>query len=147
MRATQSRAAGVQVRRTLRSASWISSSRSILSATLSTTGLGSWPKVTILSRRLRNSGLKVRSSALFAAESMNASSPPKPTLRWVISNAPALLVMIRMTLRKSVFLPVVSVSVALSMTCKSTEKMSGWAFSISSSKTTECGFLVTESVS
>ena len=53
-----------------------------------------------------------------------------------ISRAPALVVMIRMTLRKSALRPLLSVSVAWSITWSRMLKMSGCAFSISSSRST-----------
>jgi hypothetical protein len=62
-------------------------------------------------------------------------------------SAPALVVMMMMTLRKSALRPLLSVSVPWSITCSSTLKMSGCAFSISSSSSTQCGFLVMASVS
>ena len=59
------------------------------------------------SKRFRNSGEKVRSSA--ASALWLVSTEPKPTARLPASLAPALVVMIKMTLRKSAFLPVLSV--------------------------------------
>ncbi|MNT79721.1 hypothetical protein D3C72_2190880 [compost metagenome] len=67
-------------------------------------------------------------------------------LRWV-SCTPALVVITRITLRKSALRPLLSVRVPLSITCSSRLKTSGCAFSISSSSTTEWGCLSTESVS
>ncbi|MNC88913.1 hypothetical protein D3C83_47860 [compost metagenome] len=52
-------------------------------------------------------------------------------------SAPALVVMTITMLRKSAFLPLLSVSVPWSITCSRMLKMSGCAFSISSSSTTE----------
>ena len=60
----------------------------------------------------------------------------KPRAAPLISRPPALVVMIRMMLRKSAFLPLLSVRVAWSMTCSSTLNRSGCAFSISSSRST-----------
>ena len=57
--------------------------------------------------------------------------------RSLISRAPALVVMIRMTLRKSARRPALSVRVEWSITCRRMENTSGWAFSISSSRSTE----------
>src|SRR5580698_8983411 len=54
-----------------------------------------------------------------------------------MTSAPALVVMISTTLRKSTFRPKQSVRCPSSMICKSMLKTSGWAFSISSSNTTE----------
>ncbi|CFP63828.1 Uncharacterised protein [Bordetella pertussis] len=62
-------------------------------------------------------------------------------------SAPALVVMMRMTLRKSALRPLLSVSVPWSMTCSRILKISGCAFSISSSSSTQCGCLVMASVS
>jgi hypothetical protein len=53
-----------------------------------------------------------------------------------IVSAPALVVMMMMTLRKSALRPLLSVSVPWSITCSSTLKTSGCAFSISSSSST-----------
>jgi hypothetical protein len=64
-------------------------------------------------------------------------SPAKPIVAWLISREPAFEVMIRITWRKSAFRPVLSVSVALSITCSRMPVRSGCAFSISSSSTTE----------
>ncbi|MOA34341.1 hypothetical protein D3C78_1557100 [compost metagenome] len=70
----------------------------------------------------------------------------KPMLALFMVSAPAFVVMMMMMLRKSALRPLLSVSVPWSMTCSSTLKMSGWAFSISSSSSTACGFLVMASV-
>ena len=83
---------------------------------------------------------------------MSAISSPasrtcvKPIIDLFIVSAPALVVMMMMMLRKSALRPLLSVSVPWSITCSSTLKMSGCAFSISSSSSTACGFLVTASV-
>ena len=89
------------------------------STIVSTTAGVSDPKVTVASRRLRNSGLKIRSSACLArpAAPLLLMGPPKPTSAWLISRDPALDVMIRITCRKSALRPVLSVSVAWSITC------------------------------
>ena len=55
------------------------------------------------------------------------------------SDAPALVVMMIATLRKSALRPLLSVSVPWSITCNRMLKMSGWAFSISSNSSTEYG--------
>ena len=65
----------------------------------------------------------------------------------VISSEPTLLVMISTVLRKSTVRPCESVSRPSSSTCSSVLKTSGWAFSISSSSTTEYGRRRTSSVS
>ncbi len=84
---------------------------------------------------------------------MSAISSPcsrlvvKPIVALFIVSAPALVVMTMMMLRKSALRPLLSVSVPWSMTCSSTLKTSGCAFSISSSSSTACGFLLTASVS
>ena len=71
----------------------------------------------------------------------------KPIVDLFIVSAPALVVMMMMTLRKSALRPLLSVSVPWSITCSSTLKTSGCAFSISSSSSTACGFLLIASVS
>ena len=58
------------------------------------------------------------------------------------SPAPALVVMMMITLRKSALRPLLSVSVPWSITCSRMLKMSGCAFSISSSSSTLYGCLV-----
>ena len=84
---------------------------------------------------------------------MSAISSPasrglvKPMVALFMVSAPAFVVMMMMTLRKSALRPLLSVSVPWSITCSSTLKMSGCAFSISSSSSTACGFLVMASVS
>ena len=60
--------------------------------------------------------------------------------------ADPLLVMMRMTCLKSLFLPLLSVSVPWSITCRRMLNTSGCAFSISSSSRTEYGFFVICSV-
>ena len=60
---------------------------------------------------------------------------------------PRLLVMIIMVFLKSTVRPCESVIRPSSNTCNNTLKTSGWAFSTSSNKTTEYGFLRTASVS
>ena len=67
---------------------------------------------------------------------------PKPIAALARSDAPALVVMMTMTLRKSTCLPLWSVSLPWSMIWSSTLKTSGCAFSISSSSSTTCGVLV-----
>ena len=62
-------------------------------------------------------------------------------------SAPALVVMMMITLRKSALRPLLSVSVPWSITCSRMLKMSGCAFSISSSSSTLYGCLVIASVS
>ena len=71
----------------------------------------------------------------------------KPIVDLFSDSAPALVVMMMMTLRKSALRPLLSVSVPWSITCSSTLKTSGCAFSISSSSSTACGFFEIASVS
>ena len=71
----------------------------------------------------------------------------KPIVALLSVSAPALVVMMMITLRKSALRPLLSVSVPWSITCSSMLKMSGCAFSISSSSSTAYGFLVIASVS
>src|SRR6185436_15653784 len=63
----------------------------------------------------------------------------KPIADFCASEAPALVVMIRMTLRKSTCLPLWSVSLPWSITCRRMLNRSGCAFSISSRRSTQCG--------
>ena len=77
---------------------------------------GSESKATQASSRLRNSGLKVCSMALRAlpgADPLRA----EPQLRAESSCAPALVVRMRTMWRKSALRPLLSVSVAWSITC------------------------------
>ena len=71
----------------------------------------------------------------------------KPIVPALISRDPAFDVMISTTCRKSAFRPLLSVSVAWSITCSRMLKMSGCAFSISSSSTTLYGCVRTASTS
>ena len=116
-----------------------------LSTIVSMTSGVSGRKLTIASSRLRNSGLKTRSTAVLeraSAARWRLSSEPdtgesvKPMLPALISRDPAFDVMISTTCRKSALRPLLSVSVAWSITCSRMLKMSGCAFSISSSRTT-----------
>jgi hypothetical protein len=67
-----------------------------------------WPNGMMASRRLRNSGVNSR---LIASESSPSRfDEPKPMAALAMSDAPALVVMIRITLRKSIDLPLWSVS-------------------------------------
>jgi hypothetical protein len=66
---------------------------------------------------------------------------PKPMVALVISREPALEVIMTMTLRKSAFLPLLSVRVAWSSTWSRMLNRSSWAFSISSSSSTQVGVL------
>jgi len=102
------------------------------------------PKVTMASRRLRNSGLNTRSSAALArdaavlrrASSSGPAAWPKPIDAADSSREPALEVMISTTCRKSALRPLLSVSVAWSITCSRMLNTSWCAFSISSRRTT-----------
>jgi hypothetical protein len=71
----------------------------------------------------------------------------KPSVFFDRPSAPALVVMMITTLRKSALRPLLSVSVPWSITCSRMLKMSGCAFSISSSSSTEYGCFVIASVS
>ncbi len=96
------------------------------------------------SSRLRNSGENF--FLIIDMPSELWSCCVKPIDARLISWAPALVVITRITLRKSALRPLLSVSVPWSITCRSRLKTSGSAFSISSSNTTACGFLLTASV-
>src|SRR5277367_6201280 len=116
-----------------------------LVTTLAMTSCGNRENGTIASSRLRNSG---ENSRLIAS----VSSPSrferwKPNAALAMSCAPALVVMIRITLRKSICLPEWSVNLPWSITCKRILKRSGWAFSISSSSSTQWGCWSIASVS
>ena len=65
-----------------------------------------------------------------------------PIAAVAISAAPALVVIITKALGKSLVRPFASVNVPWSMTCTNM-KISGWAFSISSSNSNRCGYDVT----
>ena len=69
---------------------------------------GSEAKAMVASSRLRNSGVNI---FLIASVSSPSRLPrPKPIDSRAPSAAPAFVVMIKMTLRKSTFLPLLSVS-------------------------------------
>ena len=72
---------------------------------------------------------------------------PTPLPYSSISRLPTLEVIMRIVFLKLTVLPVLSVSLPSSSTCNRRLNMSGWAFSISSSNTTEYGFLLTLSLS
>jgi hypothetical protein len=99
-----------------------------LSTTLRMTSRDRPENSTQPSSRLRNSGVKVRSMARLACD---VSWPPserpglKPTDLRDISCAPALVVRISTTLRKSALRPLLSVSVAWSITCSKMLNRSG----------------------
>ncbi len=99
----------------------------------------------VASRRLRNSGVNIR--LISAISSPCSRAVVKPMVALFIVSAPALVVMMMITLRKSALRPLLSVSAPWSITCSRILKMSGCAFSISSSSSTQCGFLVMASVS
>ncbi len=99
----------------------------------------------IASSRLRNSGVNIR--LMSAISSPCSRDDVKPIVARFIVSAPALVVMMMITLRKSARRPLLSVSEPWSITCSRMLKMSGCAFSISSSSSTQCGFFVTASVS
>ena len=143
--ATQSSASASSSIVTLRSANCPSSSIMNLSTTRCTTSGGSDEKPITASSRFRNSGENMRLIA--SSSSPTRSSRANPMAGFAISAAPALVVMMRITLRKSTDLPLWSVSLPWSITCSSTLKRSGWAFSISSSSRTECGCWSIASVS
>ena len=92
---------------------------------------------TIASRRLRNSG--VNSFVTASVSSPSRFKRLKPIGGLAMSEAPAFVVMIRTTLRKSTDLPLWSVSLPWSITCSRMLNRSGCAFSISSSSNTQCG--------
>ncbi|MNP36772.1 hypothetical protein D3C76_1301830 [compost metagenome] len=99
----------------------------------------------MLSRRLRNSGVKI--FLISSIASVLLSWWIRPMDLRSVSRTPALVVITITTLRKSALRPLLSVSVPLSITCSSRLKTSGCAFSISSSSRTACGCLITASVS
>jgi UDP-2,3-diacylglucosamine hydrolase len=143
--ASSLRSASVNVTSTFFSASWPSSSSRNLSTTRRMISSSSDLKLTIASRRLRNSGVNSR---LMSAISSPASFEfVKPIDALFSDSAPALVVMMMMTLRKSALRPLLSVSVPWSITWSSTLKTSGCAFSISSSSRNACGFFEIASVS
>ena len=92
--------------------------------------------------RFRNSGRNVPRSTSSTRRRMRSGS-----LSAKITSEPTFDVMIRIALRKSTVRPWPSVRRPSSSTCSSTLKTSEWAFSISSSRTTEYGLRRTASVS
>ena len=127
---------------------WTSSSR-ICSSSASLSAV----KMMISSRRLRNSGLKVRltspltsSSILSSTTSSTRDWKPSPS-RFIRCLAPMFDVMMMIVFLKSTVLPSPSVSCPSSKTCSNRLKTSGCAFSTSSSSTTEYGLRFTRSVS
>jgi len=89
----------------------------------------------IASSRFLNSGVNMRLIASISSPIL--TDGVKPICVRASDSAPALVVMTMHTFLKSAFLPLLSVSVPWSITCRSTLKMSGCAFSISSSSSTE----------
>ena len=100
------------------------------------------------STRLRNSGRKCSPSVSVTACFIDsyAASPLRAPLA-AIASLPMLLVMITTLFLKSTVRPWLSVSRPSSRTWRRTLKTSGWAFSISSSRTTWYGRRRTASVS
>ena len=125
---------------TPRSASCASSWNTNFSTTFMMISGGRPAKAMTASRRLRNSGVNMRLIASVSSPSRLAR--PKPIGALARSDAPAFVVMIRMTLRKSTDLPLWSVSLPWSITCRRMLNRSGCAFSISSSSSTRMRMLV-----
>ena len=101
----------------------------------------------ISSRRFKNSGLKCpRSSFMTASSQAGLISPfsSMPSSRWA---DPRFDVIMMIVFLKSTVLPCESVIRPSSNTCNNTLNTSGCAFSTSSNRTTEYGFLRTASVS
>jgi hypothetical protein len=98
---------------------------------------GRWLKPMTASSRLRNSGVNMR--VIASMSSPSRTELPKPNAALARSAAPALVVMIKITLRKSTVLPLWSVSLPWSITWSRILNRSGWAFSISSSRSTVWG--------
>ena len=85
---------------------------------VSTTPGARLSKVTMASRRLRNSGLKARSmAALVRPLPLVVRSSLKPMGAALASREPAFDVMMTTTCRKSALRPLLSVRVAWSITC------------------------------
>ena len=102
--------------------------------------------LTIFVSLFLNSGVNVSLTALsILLKSMILLSEPNPFL--AMPDAPALLVIIINTFLKSACLPLLSVSVALSITCNNVLNTFGLAFSISSSSNTQCGCFLISSTS
>ena len=85
------------------------------------------------SRRLRNSGLKEAWTTLMTPLRFSSGLVSGSVRNWL----PRFEVSTRMTLRKSTVRPWPSVRRPSSSTCRRMSKTSGWAFSTSSSRTTE----------
>ena len=110
-------------------------------------------KTMISSIRLMNSGLKVRftspstiSDTFFSMTLDSDDWKPIPVFFWM-KRAPMFDVMMMIVFLKFTRVPRPSVRWPSSNTCSRMLKMSGCAFSISSSSTTEYGFRFTFSVS
>ena len=113
--------------------------------------ISSWSKVMISSRRFRNSGENCLLSAfcmILRAYSLSLSSDaspipapaavkPTPRAKSFNCRVPALLVIMITVLRKSTVRPLPSVRRPSSNTCSNILNTLPWAFSISSSSTTE----------
>ena len=108
---------------TPRSASCASSWNTNFSTTFMMTSGGRPAKAMTASRRLRNSGVNMRLMASVSSPSRLVR--PKPIGGLAMSDAPALVVMIRITLRKSTDLPLWSVSLPWSITCSRMLNRSG----------------------
>ncbi len=138
------RTLSVKVTSTFFSPSWVSNWSKNLSTTRRIICSSRALKLTIASRRFRNSGVNRRLISPISSPDWRAVVNPMVDL--LIVSAPALVVMMMMTLRKSALRPLLSVRVPWSITCNKTLNTSGCAFSISSSNSTQCGFLETASV-
>ena len=88
-----------------------------------------------------NSGEK---NILIALSSFRPSSLVKPTMLSAV--APKFELIIKITFWKLILLPLLSVKTALSITCNNIFISSIFAFSISSSKRTQCGLFFIASV-
>jgi len=115
LRARNAFSAGVNSGSTFFSCSWFSSSSRNLSTTFRMTSWSSCANEIVASSRLRNSG--VNSRLISAISSPLPVDVVKPIDPFASSAAPAFVVMMIVTLRKSAFRPLLSVSVPWSITC------------------------------
>ena len=101
-------------------------------------------KMIVSSIRFRNSGRKCCFSLFITVSRISSVISPPPS---AISTPPIFDVIMMIVFLKSTVLPCESVIRPSSNTCNNTLNTSGCAFSTSSNKTTEYGFLRTASVS
>ena len=103
--------------------------------------------ITISSILFKNSGLNLDFNSSITEFLLSSEIFPLSSIPSIKSIEPMLLVMMMIVFLKSTVLPLLSVKRPSSKTCNKMLNTSGCAFSISSNKITEYGFLLTASVS